>query len=208
MADKLRTLLTKCQSSPLCVVWDHSEQNIIHAKNTYNIDLPALILPVTTSRSPYPKTHVPVNNRDYGYILVGRTNERRQAIAKVLNNEYRLKEGVDDGTSERFSQVKLCLSVRFYQDDSGWDLNRMAQHVLQGCMPLYEMIDDKVAFKYLDQQGVIKMAMYGDFTRTAGEIIRCVTEYPELMLKQQKFIQQWWSYELEVLDKVLRAFFY
>jgi len=140
--------------------------------------------------------------------LVGRTNERREAIAKVLYNEYHLVGGVDDGTSERFSQVKLCLSVRFHQDDSGWDLNRMAQHVQQGCMPLYEMIDNKLVSTYLTQQGVIKMATYENFAQTAAEIIRCITDHPELMLKQQKFIQQWWSYELEVFDKVLRAFFY
>jgi len=205
--DNIRGLLGRCQSSPSCVIWDFSESNVRIAKTRYNLTLPTVILPITTSRSSIPKSLVPINSRDFGYIFVSFINEGREAIAKILDNEMHLRRWVDGGTAEGFSRSKLCLSVHFYQEVSGLELDRLAQHVYHGCMPLYENVGDRVAEKYLTQQGVIRFAMYGTITQTAADIISCISEEPEEMIKQQNFVHRWWSYELETFDKVLRAFF-
>jgi len=203
----LRDVFVRCQNSPSCVNWEFSESNVRHAKTNYNTNLPTVILPTTLRCERPSNAIVPFHERRFGYVFYGANNDRRQAVVNVLEQRDHLVRYTEGNQTEGYSNSKLCISVHFYAVDSGLEWHRLGQHVHRGCVGLYEDPGDTVAMKYLSQQGVIVFAPYGRFTETGAEIIQCMAEEPVEMRRQQIFVQQWWSSQLEGFDNVLKAFF-
>jgi len=54
---------------------------------------------------------------------------------------------------------------------------------------------------------VLLFVDYNNFTQVAQKIKECIEEEPRAMVSQQFYVQHWWSRELEVFDKVLKAYF-
>uniref|UniRef100_A0A6B2LHY0 Uncharacterized protein n=1 Tax=Arcella intermedia TaxID=1963864 RepID=A0A6B2LHY0_9EUKA len=204
--NRLRPALMACKDNPKCAIWEFSESNYVHSIDNYGTQLPTIILPVTLRSRSVPTKVTPLDERKHGFIFYGYGNERRNHVTEAL--KQRLNRWETPQNEAAYLDSKFCVSVHFYAADSGIELHRLAQHVKMGCLPVYETPGDPMAIRFFQHHETLLFENHAQFVQKVFTINDCISSDLGYMLEQQKFVAEWWSRELELFEKVLKAFFY
>eukprot|EP00667_Euglena_gracilis_P011910 EG_transcript_12185 len=194
---------SRCKAHPRCVIWEFADGNV----QKYAPDHPVVLLPMVMFQAhpaSLPAELKPLRARQFDAVHFGSLNDRRQQVLRALRvrglrlpfqNEAEMPRKWD-----AYREARVCFANHYYGVGSSFEFHRFSEHMLAGCLPVYEEIADPVLREWLALEGGVIFAKHEDMAERIARLLDYMRNNPEGSQRLQDRHIAFWRDQLRLME--------